>query len=97
MARACDGCLRGKFAALITGPVHKGIINDAGVPFTGDNYQRLFPASMLGGGLLLLLTDTLARSLFTIELPLGILTALIGGHDLHRAIHHIAAYLHDYR
>ncbi len=45
---------------------------------TGDNYQRLFPASMLGGGLLLLLTDTLARSLFTIELPLGILTALIG-------------------
>jgi len=45
---------------------------------TGDNYQRLFPVSMLVGGLLLLLTDTLARSLLSIELPLGILTALIG-------------------
>lgn len=45
---------------------------------TGDNYQRLFPVSMLVGALLLLLTDTLARSLFPTELPLGILTALIG-------------------
>ncbi|RFT05110.1 4-hydroxythreonine-4-phosphate dehydrogenase PdxA, partial [Edwardsiella anguillarum] len=35
LARACDGCLSGEFAALVTGPVHKGIINDAGVPFTG--------------------------------------------------------------
>jgi iron complex transport system permease protein len=45
---------------------------------TGDNYQRLFPLSMLVGALLLLLTDTLARSLFPLEMPLGILTALIG-------------------
>jgi len=44
----------------------------------GDNYQRLFPLSMLVGALLLLLTDTLARSLFPLEMPLGILTALIG-------------------
>ncbi len=35
LARACDGCLNGEFAALITGPVHKGVINDAGMPFTG--------------------------------------------------------------
>ena len=35
LARACDGCVEGEFAALITGPVHKGVINDAGVPFTG--------------------------------------------------------------
>jgi 4-hydroxythreonine-4-phosphate dehydrogenase len=35
LARACDGCLNGEFAALITGPVHKGIINDAGIAFTG--------------------------------------------------------------
>ncbi len=45
---------------------------------TGDNYQHLFPVSMLAGALLLLLTDTLARSLLSTELPLGILTALIG-------------------
>ncbi|MFP3441143.1 4-hydroxythreonine-4-phosphate dehydrogenase PdxA, partial [Pantoea sp. SIMBA_133] len=35
LARACDGCLSGEFSALITCPVHKGVINDAGIPFTG--------------------------------------------------------------
>jgi 4-hydroxythreonine-4-phosphate dehydrogenase len=32
---ACDGCLQGHFDALVTGPVHKGVINDAGLPFSG--------------------------------------------------------------
>ena len=35
LARACDGCLSGEFAALVTGPVHKGIINDAAAPLPG--------------------------------------------------------------
>jgi 4-hydroxythreonine-4-phosphate dehydrogenase len=33
--RAVDGCLSGEFAAMVTAPLHKGIINDAGIPFTG--------------------------------------------------------------
>ena len=33
--RAVSGCLKNEFAALVTGPMHKGIINDAGIPFTG--------------------------------------------------------------
>ncbi len=33
--RAIDGCLAGEFSAMVTAPVHKGIINDAGIPFTG--------------------------------------------------------------
>lgn len=32
---ACDGCVRGEYAAMVTAPVHKGIINDAGIAFTG--------------------------------------------------------------
>jgi 4-hydroxythreonine-4-phosphate dehydrogenase len=32
---ACDGCTSGEFAAMVTAPVHKGVINDAGIPFTG--------------------------------------------------------------
>ena len=32
---ACDGCMRGEYAAMVTAPVHKGIINDAGTAFTG--------------------------------------------------------------
>ncbi|MDA0189781.1 MAG: 4-hydroxythreonine-4-phosphate dehydrogenase PdxA [Proteobacteria bacterium] len=33
--RALAGCRRGEFAAMVTAPVHKGIINAAGIPFTG--------------------------------------------------------------
>ena len=33
--RALAGCLSGEFAAMVTAPVHKGVINDAGIPFTG--------------------------------------------------------------
>lgn len=44
----------------------------------GPSFVRLLPtAALLGGGLLLLI-DTLARSVAAVEIPLGILTALIG-------------------
>lgn len=33
--RALAGCLSGEFAAMVTAPVHKGVINAAGIPFTG--------------------------------------------------------------
>jgi 4-hydroxythreonine-4-phosphate dehydrogenase len=32
---AVDGCKRGEFAAMVTAPVQKSVINDAGVPFSG--------------------------------------------------------------
>ncbi len=32
---ALDGALSGAFDAIVTAPVHKGVINDAGIPFTG--------------------------------------------------------------
>jgi 4-hydroxythreonine-4-phosphate dehydrogenase len=35
LARASDGATSGEFDAIVTAPVHKGVINDAGVPFTG--------------------------------------------------------------
>lgn len=33
--RAITGCRSGEFAAMVTAPLHKGVINDAGIPFTG--------------------------------------------------------------
>lgn len=33
--QALQGCLNGRFAAMVTAPVHKGVINDAGITFTG--------------------------------------------------------------
>lgn len=35
LERAALGCLNGEFDAMVTAPVHKGVINDAGIPFTG--------------------------------------------------------------
>jgi len=44
----------------------------------GPGYARLLPVSAIMGAALLLLIDTLARSAASTELPLGVLTALIG-------------------
>ena len=35
LARAADGAGGGEFDAIVTAPVHKGVVNDAGIPFTG--------------------------------------------------------------
>ena len=35
LQRAVEGCISGEFSALVTGPMHKGIINEAGIHFTG--------------------------------------------------------------
>lgn len=47
--------------------------------FAGSDHRLLLPASALGGGTLLLVADTLARSMLAPQqLPVGVLTALIG-------------------
>ena len=46
--------------------------------FVGSNYNRLLPASLLIGSAFMLLVDTAARMLMTVEIPLSILTAVIG-------------------
>lgn len=35
LSRAMQGCDRGEFIGMVTAPVHKGVINAAGIPFTG--------------------------------------------------------------
>ena len=35
LERAAHGCLTGEFCAMVTAPVHKGVINDAGIAFQG--------------------------------------------------------------
>ncbi|WP_313128746.1 FecCD family ABC transporter permease [Anaerocolumna sp.] len=44
----------------------------------GNNYVYLIPATMLSGAIFLLIVDNVSRNLFTTEIPLGILTAIIG-------------------
>ncbi|MHB9292746.1 iron complex transport system permease protein [Hollandina sp. SP2] len=44
----------------------------------GNNYQELMPVSMLFGAIFLLMIDNVSRNLFATEIPLGILTSLVG-------------------
>ncbi|MGC4018431.1 MAG: iron ABC transporter permease [Muricomes sp.] len=44
----------------------------------GSNYRKLLPAAMLVGSAFMLMVDTVARMLHTVEIPLSIITAIIG-------------------
>jgi len=44
----------------------------------GNNYQYLLPASLIGGALFLLCVDNISRNALNTEIPIGILTAVIG-------------------
>jgi iron complex transport system permease protein len=46
---------------------------------TGPDNRRLIPVSALAGGLLLLCADTVTRAFLPREVPIGVITALIGG------------------
>ncbi len=73
--RAVEGCLDGCFAAMVTAPVHKGIINDAGIPFSGHTE---FIADITGGTpVMLLATPGLRVALATTHLPLSQVSAAI--------------------
>jgi len=64
LRRGVEGCVNGEFSALVTGPVQKGIINDAGIAFTGHTeylaeQTNSQPVMMLvGGGMRVALATT---------------------------------------
>lgn len=69
LRRGVAGCLSGEFAGLVTGPVHKGIINQAGVAFTGHTE---FLAQLCGVPrvVMMLAAPGLRVALATTHLPL---------------------------
>ncbi|QDK19235.1 4-hydroxythreonine-4-phosphate dehydrogenase PdxA [Leclercia adecarboxylata] len=93
LARACDGCLSGEFAALITGPVHKGAINDAGVVFTGHT-EFFEERSHSEKVVMMLATEELRVALATTHLPIKAVSEAITP-DLLRDV--IAILHHDLR
>ncbi|MCS3405738.1 4-hydroxythreonine-4-phosphate dehydrogenase PdxA [Serratia sp. AKBS12] len=85
LARACDGCLNGEFAALITGPVNKSIINDAGVPFSGHT-EFFAERSQRDRVVMMLATKELRVALATTHLPLLAVPGAITEQSLHEVI-----------
>lgn len=69
ITKAAQGCMKGVFSAMVTAPVHKGIINDAGFAFSGHTE---FIADITGGyPVMMLATPGLRVALVTIHLPLA--------------------------
>lgn len=54
------------------------VIPHIGRMLVGPSHEKLLPVTILLGAAYLLLIDTLTRSLFAMELPIGILTAIVG-------------------
>jgi 4-hydroxythreonine-4-phosphate dehydrogenase len=79
--RAIDGALQGEFAALVTAPVQKSAINDAGVPFTGHTE---YLAERTGSPLpvMLLSAPGMRVALATTHLPLKHVSAAITAESL---------------
>ena len=75
LARAASGCLEGEFDAVVTAPVHKGILNDAGFAFTG--HTEFFAARAKCDVAMLLTTAGLRVALATTHLPLAQVPAAI--------------------
>lgn len=66
---ALDGCLSGMFDAVVTAPVHKGVINDAQVPFSGHT-EFFADGAGVKKVVMMLATPQLRVALATTHLPL---------------------------
>ena len=84
LQRACAGCLDGTIDALITGPVHKGIINEAGIPFTG--HTEFLAEQCHAEPVMMLATPGLRVALATTHLPLAHVSSAITQASLGRVL-----------
>ncbi|MBS0543231.1 MAG: 4-hydroxythreonine-4-phosphate dehydrogenase PdxA [Proteobacteria bacterium] len=74
--RALAGCASGEFAGMITAPVHKGVICDAGVPFSGHT-EYLADHTLTPRVVMMLVGGGLRVALVTTHLPLSAVPAAI--------------------
>jgi len=76
LSHAAQGCLDGIYHAMVTAPVHKGIINEAGIPFTGHT-EFLEDYTHSERVVMMLATKSLMVALVTTHLPLKDVAAAI--------------------
>ena len=90
LKQAVDGCLRGRYAAMVTAPMQKSVVNEAGIAFTGHTE---YLAELCGGGspVMLLVADTLRVALVTTHMPLRKVPDAIS----QARIHDVVSTLHD--
>lgn len=82
---ALDGCLDGSFDAVVTAPVHKGIINEANVSFSGHT-EFFADGAGVQKVVMMLATESLRVALATTHLPLKDVSAAITQNSLTEVI-----------
>lgn len=85
LAQAATGCLRGDFDAIVTAPVQKSVINDAGMPFSGHTefFQEKAGVARV---VMMLACPGLRVALATTHLPLRDVPAAITQERLHEVL-----------
>ncbi len=73
---AAMGCLSGSYTAMVTCPIHKGVINDAGIPFSGHT-EYLAEITNTDKVVMMLLNDVMRVALVTTHIPLKDVAAQI--------------------
>ena len=73
---AVQGCMDGEFSAMVTAPINKAVINDAGIPFTGHT-EFLAAETNTSHVVMMLAGGGLRVALATIHLPLAQVAAAI--------------------
>ena len=81
LQRATQGCLDNEFSALVTAPIHKGNINDAGIAFTGHT-EFLAELCKTQTPVMMLATEGLRVALATTHIPLSQVAASITSEKL---------------
>jgi len=87
---AVQGCMDGEFAAMVTAPINKAVINDAGIPFTGHT-EFLAEETNTSHVVMMLAGAGLRVALATIHLPLAHVAVAITRESLTttlRILHH---------
>lgn len=88
---AADGCLSGDFHGMVTGPVHKGVVNDAGIAYTGTTELL---AQHAGCDVVMMLGhDELRVALVTTHLPLRAVPDAITARAVERTLRIVDAAL----
>lgn len=82
---ATQKCLRGEFSGLVTAPVHKGVVNQAGIAFTGHT-ELLADLCGIERVVMMLACDAMKVALVTTHLPLHLVPAAITQDLIHQVV-----------
>ncbi len=81
LTTATQGCIAQQFSAMVTAPVHKGIINDAGIHFSGHT-EFLAELTHTPKVVMMLASKAMRVALVTTHLPLSAVPAAITQNNL---------------